>query len=204
MKNFIYNNHHDDDYLKTFKQLSGYFQGNMLIGGSYTYSKLLNLKWNGKDIDIFFLMPRMETWALKNILNLVFDVVTVFDDAEKSREYYRIPGQWKRVIAFKNNMMYDLIFIDGKKENLHCNTGASISRLYYEVTFNKINLYYGCIKELKHILIVGLCYIDRQQCTKSYISKVEKLCEGLNLTLKNRSELGCISRDQVNKDTWLL
>ncbi|MCP3899170.1 MAG: hypothetical protein GY707_05600 [Desulfobacteraceae bacterium] len=181
------------DYLKVFKQLNGYFQGNILIGGSYAYSKTLELDWNGKDIDVFILIPRMESWALQNILRLVFDEVYVFDQEAKHNDnfmqnkanYYKIPGQWKRVIAYKNSMMYDLIFVDTFKDDLLDNTGSTISKLYYEITFNITNpltLYYGA-NYLDTIKREKKCYIEMDQCTEAYASKIEKLCKQLNLEL---------------------
>lgn len=184
------------DYLKTLKILRGYFRSdNLLVGGSYVYSKELDIEWSKKDIDVFILMPRMETWALVNILNQVFDMVTTFDNnyenlahfMRNKDQYYKIDGQWKRILAYKNDMMYDLIFVDDTKENLILNnTGSDISRLYYNISYNKDNLVLNqhSIKYKNKLIDNKLCSLDSDQCTEAYASKVKSICKYLNIEVK--------------------
>jgi len=176
--------------------LRGFF-GNILIGGSYVYSKELGTKWNGKDIDVFMLIPRKESWALVAELNLIFDSVQTFDvdfrvntpkAITNKDKYYKIAKQWKRVVCYKNSMMYDLIFVDSDKSDLILNnTGSDISRLYYNVTYNEDNILQlsNYSKAAKLRLEKGICKINYEQCTEAYASKIEKLCDELRLEIRN-------------------
>lgn len=176
------------DYLKVFKMLRGYFQNNILIGGSYAYSKALDLEWNGKDIDIFILIPRMESWALQNILNLVFDEVHVFDSErnnpkfmDNKANYYKIEGQWKRVIAYKNSMMYDLIFVNTCPRDLLKDTGSTISKLYYKLNYDNREPLKLFDKAPLLFLETKSNYINMDMCTEAYASKVKKICKQLDI-----------------------
>lgn len=186
-----------------FTQLGGYFRyDNILIGGSYAYSKALDLEWNGKDIDIFFLMPKMETWALEKILNLVFDMVQRFDTPfyqdrdlddvyvnhfiKNKNKYYMIERQWKRIIAYKDGIKYDLIFVDSNKQDLILNnTGSSISQLYYEVAYGPKPIRLNSISKVDKAIMqkTNICNIYYDQCTDAYASKIENLCKKLGLKI---------------------
>jgi len=179
----------DKDYLKVFKKLRGYFgEQNLAIGGSYVYSKELEIEWNHKDIDIFFLMPRMESWALVNILNLIFDVVAVFptdtpEQLNHKDKYYKINRQWKRIMAYKDGMTYDLIFVDDNIDNLIIdNTGSDISRLYYQITYRVKTLQLSTHSTVAlRRLEAGTCWVYPNMCTIDYLNKIEKLCVQLKL-----------------------
>lgn len=184
------------NHLSIFKKLRGYFgYDNLLIGGSYVYTNELNLIWSGKDIDIFILIPRMETWALMNILNSVFDSLVIFDQGDSDKfmenmnQYYKIDGQWKRVIAFKDGVEYDLIFVNDNKTNLiFDNTGSDLSKLYYEVVYdnrlNHLGLHKASRKFLHKLIEEKTCNIYLEQCTDAYASKVRAICEQLKIKVK--------------------
>ena len=177
--------------INTFKKLTGYFGiNNIFIGGSYSYSQELNIEWNKKDIDIFILIPRMESWALVNILELVFDYVHVFDhdfniNNEKAWKnrclYYKIAKQWKRVIGYKDGMMYDLIFIDGDINTLLDNTGSSISKIYHKLKYcsNDLHLIPESKLSISLMKLRKYCKIDMEQCTDDYASKIINICNTL-------------------------
>jgi len=184
-----------EEYFSVFKKLRGYFgQDNILIGGSYAYSKYLNLRWNKKDIDIFILIPRMETWALVTILKNIFDNVHTFDygfstnmaKAQKNKDnYYKIDNQWKRIVCNKNGMTYDLIFVDTDIEELiFDNTGSDISRIYYELTYSRYILRLtNFSKDAICRLESKICIIHEDKCTDAYVLKIKKLCNYLGFKI---------------------
>ena len=185
------------NYLKTIKQLTGYFGiDNVYIGGSYSYSKELDIKWNMKDIDVFILIPRMESWALVNILNMIFDNVHTFEfdfskDVQKAlknkAEYYKIDNQWKRVVCNSYGIEFDLIFVNNTINDLLKNTGSSISKLYHKITYkdNKMILIPESKTVLKYLIQTKYCLIKREQCTDAYASKIIDLCNKLGYKYGN-------------------
>lgn len=172
--------------LETLKQLRGYFgSDNLLIGGSFVYTKELDLKWNNKDIDIFILIPRMETWALINILESIFD--SVYENGIAEYKEYMIENQWKHIVGFKDDMEYDLIFINESKENLILNnTGSDLSRLYYNINYSEdiIGLNSLSKKYLKRLTQEKYCNLLLGSSTEAYASKVRNICNQLNIEVK--------------------
>lgn len=173
-----------------FLKLRGYFGiDNVYIGGSYVYTKELGLEWNKKDVDIFILIPRMESWALVNTLNDVFDKVIIFNNFESNlklkNEYYFIEKQWKRVICYKDDMCYDLIFVDTDFSTLvNENTGSTISKLYYNIPYNinKPVLTHSSLFFKKSAMDNKNCIIDYKKCTDAYASKMVDICNKLGYT----------------------
>ena len=108
-------------------KLRGYFR-ELYVGGSYATYKALKSDIKPNDVDIFILGPkRLETWALKQILETIFDEVFAEGD---NPDYYKIEGQYKRAQCFIGPHKFDLIFVDQTIENLITKqTAADISKM---------------------------------------------------------------------------
>jgi hypothetical protein len=169
------------DIVEVIKKLRGFFPTKVYIGGSFAYSKASKIPWNGKDVDTFILIPRMEQWALKHILNSIFDEIEISKD---SMGQYKLKPQWKRVVAKYNEIVFDLIFVDTLIDTLIDEYSSSnLTQNYYSLDYRE----YPEFILARTIFREGYAtdfWIKKSKCTKEHLEKLLNIFKEYNIDFK--------------------
>lgn len=175
----------EKEITSVLKYLRGFFP-KIYVGGSYSTNLVLNYNLDMYDVDIFILGKRtLESWALEYILKGIFDTVQITNDDADGK--YVIEHQYRLVKAIKNNISFDLIFMDTDYYGLICSTASDLSMFYHKITFSderllQLNPNYNK-QSLVNLAINKRCEINKSKCTAEHFRKITDRCNKLGLDI---------------------